>query len=86
MAALKVSDIYSPPRGTATARLRLDLNITGVRAFDLNTPNPNGGQWDYCKSEHRKRARLICEDDPDWVIGCLHARISACWADGTTAA
>ena len=55
VAALKVSDIYSPPRVTATARLRPDLNITGLRAFDLNTPHPDGGQWDFCKSEHRKQ-------------------------------
>ena len=41
-AALKVSEIYSPPRVTATARLRPDLNITGLRAFDLNTPHPDG--------------------------------------------
>ena len=42
MAAFKVNEINNPPRVTATARLGPDFNITGLWAFDLNAPHPDG--------------------------------------------
>ena len=39
----KVSEVYSPPRVTKAALRRPDLNIKGLRAFDLSTSHPGGG-------------------------------------------
>ena len=43
IASVKVSELYSPPRVTEAARTRPDLGIKGLKAFDLTTPRPNGG-------------------------------------------
>ena len=71
IAAVKVSELYSPPRVTEAARTRPDLGIKGLKAVDLTTPRPNGGSWDFTQKQHRDEAMEIIEnDDPDWVIGC----------------
>ena len=72
--ALKnVSEVYSPPRVTKTAARRPDLNAKGLRAFDLSTSHPGGGNWDFNIKAHRELARQICDtDDPDWMIGSPH--------------
>ena len=66
----KVIELYSPPRVVDTAQRRPSLNVKGLRAFDLSTPHPGGGYWDFNIKAHRDLARRICADeDPDWVIG-----------------
>ena len=44
-AAKKVSELYSPPRVTLEAQRRPALGISGMRAFDLSTAHPDGGNW-----------------------------------------
>ena len=69
-ATKKVSELYSPPRVTREAQRRPALGISGLRAFDLSTAHPEGGNWNQILKEHRDLATRICEDDdPDWLIG-----------------
>ena len=66
----KVIEVYSPPRVTKAARQRPDLNIEGLRALDLSTKHPGGGNWDFNIKVHRELAWQICAtEDPDWIIG-----------------
>ncbi len=66
----KVSEIYSPPRVTLEAQRRPALGISGLKAFVLSTPHPEGGSWNFNLKEHRELAARRCEkDDPDWLIG-----------------
>ena len=53
IAAVKVSELYSPPRVTEAARTRPDLGVKGLKAFDLTTPRPNGGHFDFTEKQHR---------------------------------
>ena len=70
-AMAKVSEIYSPPRVTDMANRRPGLNIKGLGAFDLSTPRPGGGNWDFNIRAHREEVKRICaEEVPDWLIGC----------------
>ena len=46
VAAIKVSELYSPPRITKAAHVRPDLGTKGLKAFDLSSPHPGGGHWE----------------------------------------
>ncbi len=78
-----VSEIYSPPRITLEAQRRPALGISGLKAFDLSTPHPEGGSWNFNLKEHRELATRICEkDDPDWLIcspPCTHFSVLGRW-------
>ena len=48
---------------------RRNLNIRGLRTFDLRVQRDDGEFWDLSKPGHRRDAlRIIEETDPDWVI------------------
>jgi len=65
----KVTEIYSPPRVTAEARRRPDLNVAAGMSFDLRADS-EGRKWDFSKIEDRTRARRIIQrDKPFMVIG-----------------
>ena len=69
MVRAKVIEIYSPPRVTAQARRRMDLNVEGGMSFDLKA-DENGRRWDFTKIEDRARARRrIRHEKPYVVIG-----------------
>ena len=66
----KVFDLDRPPRVTKAATRRPDLNVKGLRAFDLSTNQPGDGSRDFNIKSHRELARQTCDpDDPDWIIG-----------------
>ena len=49
---------------------RRNLNLDGLRAFDLRTSKPNGEPWDFSRSSDRREARRHVEEEkPTWVIG-----------------
>jgi hypothetical protein len=49
---------------------RRNLNLDGLRAFDLRTNKPNGEPWNLNRSSDRREARRYVEEEkPTWVIG-----------------
>ena len=57
-----------------------DLNVNGLRAFDIRTTKPNGTPWDFTVRADRKLAReTIDRDDPDWLIGSPPCTAFAIW-------
>ena len=53
---------------------RRNLNVNGLRAFDLRTCKPDRQAWDFTKASDRREARRYVEEDkPQWLIGCPHA-------------
>ena len=67
----------------ASQGCRRDLNIQGLRAFDLRTFKPNGEAWDFRKSSDRRQARQYVEDEkPTWVIGCPPCTFFSLWNQG----
>jgi hypothetical protein len=64
----------------ASHGVRRNLNINGMRAFDLRTCKPNGEVWDFNKSADRREARRYVEDEkPTWVIGCPPCTFFSSW-------
>ena len=48
---------------------RRNLNVRGLRVFDLRVLRPDGAPWDFTKAAHRREARQMVEDEePDWII------------------
>jgi len=65
-----VSEICSPPRMTRAARVLKKLNITPGFALDITTKDENGEPWDFDKLEQKRKAeRLVCETEPDLLMG-----------------
>ena len=49
---------------------RRDLNLDGLRAFDLRTRKQIGEAWDFRnRSDRREARRLVDEETPTWFIG-----------------
>ena len=49
---------------------RRNLNLNGLRAFDLRTNKRNGEPWDFARSADRREARRYVErEKPTWVVG-----------------
>ena len=64
----------------ASHGVRRNLNVNGLRAFDLRTFKPNGEAWDFNKSSDRREARRYVEEEkPTWVIGCPACTFFSSW-------
>ena len=62
---------------------RRNLNVNGLRAFDLRTSKMSGEPWDFSKASDRKLARNIVEEDkPTWVIGSPPCTFFSAWNQG----
>ena len=62
---------------------RRDLNVDGLRAFDLRTCKPNGEAWDFHKASDRRQARQHVEEEkPRWIIGCPPCTFFSLWNQG----
>ena len=62
---------------------RRNLNIEGLRSFDLRSLKPDGTPWNFMKRSDRKLARrMINEQDPDWVIGAPPCTAFSIWNHG----
>ena len=65
-----VSEIYSPPRVTACAKLLPSLNVIAGFAMDLTTADHQGVPWDFDILERRVAARrMIEEQQPVLLVG-----------------
>ena len=56
-----ISDIYSPPRVTAAAKMLPELRCIPGMAFDLTTTDEQGRPWDLEDRNCRERARRYME-------------------------
>ena len=64
----------------ASHGVRRNLNVNGMRAFDLRTCKPSGEAWDFNKPSDRKEARQFVEEEkPTWVIGCPPCTFFSLW-------
>ena len=65
-----VSEIYSPPRVTAAAKLLPELRCVPGFALDLTTVDESGRPWDFDIADNRKRAReMVLSQKPMLLIG-----------------
>ena len=65
-----VSEVYSAPRVTATAKKNPRLGIVPGLALDLTTTNSKGEPWDFNDPARRKEAeKLLDEQRPQLLIG-----------------
>ena len=64
----------------ASHGVRRNLNVHGMKAFDLRTTKPSGEAWDFNKSADRAEARRYVEEmKPTWVIGCPPCTFFSLW-------
>ena len=79
--ALKlVSEIYSPPRVTAAAKLLPELRCIPGFALDLTTADENGRSWDFDIAENRRRAReMVLTQKPMLLIGSPMCTAFSAW-------
>ena len=69
-ANMMVSEIYSPPRVTAAAKLLPSLGWVPGFAMDLTTVDENDRAWDFDDPEQRRRAKERVESErPMLLIG-----------------
>ena len=62
---------------------RRNLNIDGLRAFDLRTVKPDGEAWNFSKPADRRLAkRIIEEEKPTWLIGSPPCTFYSAWNQG----
>ena len=72
-----VSEIYSPPRVAAAAKLLPSLGCLPGFSLDLTTCDENGHPWDFDVAAQRDKARkLVVEQKPLLLIGAPCARRS----------
>ena len=65
-----VSEIYSPPRVSAMAKLCPSYGILPGFALDLTTHDDDGRHWDFSEEEMRQRAwNKLKSEDPTLLIG-----------------
>ena len=75
-----VSEIYSPPRVTAAAKLLPNLKMLPGFALDLTTKDQNGEEWDFSKSAKREQARtLLRTNKPLFLVGSPMCRRYSSW-------
>jgi hypothetical protein len=65
-----VSDIYSPPRVTAAAKLLPSLRCIPGFALDLTTSDADGKPWDFDILENRVRAKRLVEEQRPALLIC----------------
>jgi len=65
-----VSEIYSPPRVTKTARILSRRGILPGFALDLTTHDDEGNPWDFdVESQESKAVKLLYDTEPDLLVG-----------------
>jgi hypothetical protein len=75
-----VSEIYSPPRVTAAAKLLPSLDCVPGFAMDLTTLDEHGNPWDFDVPEQRRRARhRIEQDKPMLLVGSPMCTAFSAW-------
>ena len=75
-----VSEIYSPPRVTAAAKLLPELRCVPGFALDLTVQNEQGLPWDFDLLENRQRARAMVEaEKPMLLIGSPMCTAFSAW-------
>ena len=75
-----VSEIYSPPRVTAVAKLLPELRCVPGFALDLTTTDEAGQPWDFDNAGQRKRARAMVEEQrPMLLIGSPMCTAFSAW-------
>ena len=75
-----VSEVYSPPRVTACAKLLPGWGIAPGFAFDVTTTDENGVYWDFDIRERREEARRrLLEQKPMFLIGSPMCRAFSTW-------
>ena len=70
MAPTTFCEVYGRGEIVNTANeARRNLNLKGLRTFDLRVRRDDGVFWDLSKAQHRREALDIIErEDPDWVV------------------
>ncbi|MBV61870.1 MAG: hypothetical protein CMH65_11270 [Nevskiales bacterium] len=63
-----VSEIFSPPRVTAAAKLLPGMRVSPGLAMDLTTTDEQGVPWDFTKAERRAEARQRLRDERPFVL------------------
>jgi hypothetical protein len=67
----------------ASHECRRNLNVDGLRAFDLRTFKPNGEAWEFHKASDRQEARQHVEEEKRrWIIGCPPCTFFPLWNQG----
>ena len=75
-----VSELYSPPRVTAAAKLLPELKCIPGFALDLTTVDEQGRPWDFNDEQTRERARaLYREQRPMLVVGSPMCTAWSAW-------
>ena len=61
-------EVYGRGGLTDAAQKFKGLNVVGLRVLDLISHRPDGEKWDFTKTQDRKWAkRLVEQEDPDWI-------------------
>ena len=75
-----VSEIYSPPRVTAAAKLLPELRVISGFALDLTTADEDGSLWDFDSKILRERAMAkVKSDRPQLLIGSPMCTVFSTW-------
>ena len=75
-----LSEIYSPPRVTACAKLMPSCEILPGFALDLTTTDAQGIPWDFDLPERRAEARRLVEkEQPMFLIGSPMCTAFSSW-------
>ena len=75
-----VSEVYSPPRVTAAAKLLPELRVIPGFALDLTTADTDGASWDFDNKVMRDRAlKKVREEKPLLLIGSPMCTAFSTW-------
>ena len=75
-----VSEIYSPPRVTAAAKLLPELKLMPGFALDLTTADTDGALWDFDSKVMRERAmKKVKEERPMLLVGSPMCTAFSTW-------
>ena len=75
-----LTEVYSPPRVTACAKLMPSFRIAPGLAMDLTTVDEEGVAWDFDRPERREAARArIAREKPMFFIGSPMCTAFSAW-------
>ena len=75
-----VSEVYSPPRVAAAARVLADLRIDPGLSMDITTTDEVGDAWGFSKHSMRAKAkRRLEEQDPELLVGSPMCTMYSPW-------
>ena len=75
-----LTEVYSPPRVTACAKLMPSFRIAPGLAMDLTTVDEEGVAWDFDRPERREAARArIAREKPMFLIGSPMCTAFSAW-------